>query len=253
MGDRQDYYYEARGFSPYYFANAIHNVVRNSGSYIRGIEDILGDQQVLSLMRGFHRFTNLHHFSEAIIREIVEKEAEILDEKPANFLRQFLVTFEVPFDPNDLANQDNFFDFVGNSERYHNAIEELTDEVFHILFNNLQFLQQFNLLCAGYIRDSAFASEAQTLGGNLKRVKIPMWTKRAIFHRDKGECRNCKRSLAATVNAVETERYDHIVPLAAFGANDVTNIQLLCAPCNLKKAAKAEPVSPLYPRAILPR
>ncbi|WP_369685957.1 HNH endonuclease [Rhizobium sp. BT03] len=39
----------------------------------------------------------------------------------------------------------------------------------------------------------------------------------------------------------------HIVPLARFGANDVTNLQLLCEPCNLKKAAGLQPVSPFYP------
>ncbi|WP_371824720.1 HNH endonuclease [Paracoccus sp. MA] len=54
------------------------------------------------------------------------------------------------------------------------------------------------------------------------------------------------------MNQIETERYDHIVPLARFGANDITNIQLLCEPCNLKKSAKDVSVSPLYPRAILP-
>ena len=37
-----------------------------------------------------------------------------------------------------------------------------------------------------------------------------------------------------------------------FGANDVTNLQLLCEPCNLKKAAGREPVSKFYQRAIRP-
>jgi 5-methylcytosine-specific restriction endonuclease McrA len=32
--------------------------------------------------------------------------------------------------------------------------------------------------------------------------------------------------------------YDHIVPLAQGGINDVTNIQLLCDKCNLKKTSK---------------
>ncbi|WP_083635845.1 HNH endonuclease signature motif containing protein [Rhizobium gallicum] len=54
------------------------------------------------------------------------------------------------------------------------------------------------------------------------------------------------------INRLETERYDHLVPLARFGANDVTNLQLLCEPCNLKKAAGLQPVSPFYPRAFGP-
>ena len=53
-----------------------------------------------------------------------------------------------------------------------------------------------------------------------------------------------------TVNQTEFERYDHIVPLASHGANDVTNLQLLCEECNLKKSARSEPVSSLYLRAL---
>lgn len=252
MADKRKYYYEARGFSVYYFANAIHNIIRDSQSYIRGIEDILGDMQTLNLMRSFHRFTNLHHFSEVIIRMIIEEEADHLDEKPAHFLREFLRASAVPFGPDDLSDQDSFFTYTSESDRYHTAIEDLTDEVFHVLFNDLQFLQRFNRLCANYIDGSGFGEELRTRKGHLKRVALPVWVRKAIFHRDKGECRDCKRSLALIVNQIETERYDHIVPLARFGANDITNIQLLCEPCNLKKSAKDMSVSPLYPRAILP-
>lgn len=253
MADKRKYYYEARGFSVYYFANAIHNIVRDSQSYIRGIEDILGDMQTLTLMRSFHRFTNLHHFSEAVIRQIIEEEADQLDEKPAYFLREFLRAFAVPFGSDDLSDQDSFFRYTSESDRYHAAIEEQADEVFHVLFNDLQFLQRFNQLCAEYIEYSSFGEDLINRKGHLKRVALPVWVRKAIFHRDKGECRDCKRSLALTVNQIETARYDHIVPLARFGANDITNIQILCEPCNLKKSAKDMSVSPLYSRAIVPK
>ena len=140
---------------------------------------------------------------------------------------------------------------VGSRDRYHDALGELTVEVFHVLFNDVGFLQAFNQLCADYIELSdGFGDELKTRRGCLKRVRIPKWARRAIFHRDKGECRACKRSLAAVINRLETERYDHIVPLARFGANDVTNLQLLCEPCNLAKSAGKEPVSHLYQRAF---
>ena len=35
----------------------------------------------------------------------------------------------------------------------------------------------------------------------------------------------------------ERVHYDHIVPLASGGLNDVTNIQLLCEDCNRRKSA----------------
>jgi hypothetical protein len=131
-------------------------------------------------------------------------------------------------------------------------MDDLVDEVFHVFFNDIRFLQSFNELCARYIDGAGFGQEFMTQAGTLKRVPIPAWARRAIFHRDKGECRECKRSLAMVINRLETERYDHIVPLARFGVNDVTNLQLLCEPCNLKKAAGLQPVSPFYPRAFGP-
>ncbi|SIT57201.1 conserved hypothetical protein [Mesorhizobium prunaredense] len=251
MADKRRFYYEARSFSIYYFANAVFNIVTDAGTYLRGIEDILGDMQALTLMRPFHRYTNLHHFLDGILRELLEEEVERLDEEPPRFLTKFMQTYSVPFSQTDIVDEETFYDFAAQSERYQASIDELIDEVFHVLFNDVRFLESFNGLCATYIDLSGFGDELKNGSRHLKRVSIPAWAKRAIFHRDKGECRECKRSLAATVNQVENERYDHMIPLAKFGANDVTNLQLLCEPCNLKKAARRQPVSPLYPKAIL--
>jgi hypothetical protein len=251
MVDKRKFYYEARSFSVYYFANAVFNIVRDAGSYLRGIEDILGDMQALTLMRPFHRYTNLHHFLDRVVREILEEEVGSLDEEPPRFLIKFMQTYNVAYSLNDIADEEAFFNFAAESEQYQSSVDELIDEVFHVLFDDIRFLESFNDLCSSYIDFSSFGEDLKTRSGQLKRVAIPMWARRAIFHRDKGECRECKRSLAATVNQIETERYDHIIPLSKFGANDVTNLQLLCEPCNLKKAARLQPVSPLYPKAIL--
>jgi hypothetical protein len=250
MADKSRHYYEARGFSIYYFANAVFNVVNNSGAYLRGIEDIFGDMRALNLMRPFHKFTNLHYFLEAIIGEIIQEEMERWDEQKPRFLIAFLQTYKVPFVDENLANEDDFYVFVSESEAYRTAMEDLVDEVFHVFFNDVRFLQKFNELCSEYIDGAGCGQEFMTQAGTLKRVPIPKWARRAIFHRDKGECRECKRSLAMVINRLETERYDHIVPLARFGANDITNLQLLCEPCNLKKAARQQAVSPFNPRAF---
>jgi len=253
MADKSKYYYEARGFSVYYFANAAFNIVRDSHLYIRGIEEMLGDMRTLALMRPFHKFTNLHNFLSDLIREIVEGDVGQLDESEPRLLVQFLSTYDVPFSSADDMDEEKFYDFTSGCDRYHDALDELTDEVFHVLFNDVMFLERFNRLCASYIENSGFGSEHRTKTGTLKRLAIPTWARRAIFHRDKGECRQCKKSVAATINQIETERYDHIVPLAAFGSNDVTNLQLLCEPCNGSKSAQLLSVSALYPKAILPR
>ena len=44
------------------------------------------------------------------------------------------------------------------------------------------------------------------------------------------------------IDSLPAQRFDHIVPLASGGLNDITNIQLLCDPCNATKSAK--PIAP---------
>lgn len=52
----------------------------------------------------------------------------------------------------------------------------------------------------------------------------------ALCLRARGKCAVCGRKSKLT--------RDHIIPLAAGGADDITNIQPLCAPCNSRKGAR---------------
>lgn len=55
-----------------------------------------------------------------------------------------------------------------------------------------------------------------------------------IMRRQKYRCAECGASVRKT-----TERHvDHIMPLSRGGSNGKQNLQVLCPPCNLKKAAK---------------
>lgn len=53
-----------------------------------------------------------------------------------------------------------------------------------------------------------------------------------LFDRQGGKCIYCNRKLKTKYHA------DHIVPLSLGGTNKISNIQLLCQPCNLAKAAR---------------
>ena len=71
-------------------------------------------------------------------------------------------------------------------------------------------------------------------------------SKDAIFHRDKGLCVYCATDLTRLINQQNALHYDHIVPLAKGGMNDVTNLQLLCESCNLKKSDQLKQTPHLY-------
>lgn len=53
-----------------------------------------------------------------------------------------------------------------------------------------------------------------------------------MFAKQGGKCANCKASLKGG------QHVDHIMPLSRGGSNWISNIQLLCPPCNLTKKAK---------------
>jgi 5-methylcytosine-specific restriction endonuclease McrA len=54
---------------------------------------------------------------------------------------------------------------------------------------------------------------------------------KALFDRQRGKCAGCSVALRKGYHI------DHIVPLAGGGTNWITNIQLLCGPCNVRKGA----------------
>lgn len=116
--------------------------------------------------------------------------------------------------------------------------EKMTDEVFHLLFGNRGFLLDFNL---------ALAEFRQGRGDSPSpRCAIPQWLKRAVYFRENGKCALCKKDLSGLIAIDPKQHYDHIVPLKFLGANDPSNMQLLCDRCNLLKAASPARTSSVY-------
>jgi hypothetical protein len=116
--------------------------------------------------------------------------------------------------------------------------ERMTEEVFHLLFGNRGFLLDFNVQLASFRKERGDIPS--------RRCSIPQWVKRAVYFRENGRCALCKKDLSGLVAVDPKQHYDHIVPLKALGANDPCNIQLLCAECNLGKAASAARTSLIY-------
>lgn len=122
---------------------------------------------------------------------------------------------------------DSYVDFVTFNGDVDEAVEQLSKELFYILFQNREFLQRFNYYLASANPE------------RIKRCNIPAWVKRAVMHRERGKCAFCRSELSGLIDCEDTAsvHYDHIVPLKEGGLNDVSNIQLLCRKCNLEKSA----------------
>lgn len=147
----------------------------------------------------------------------------------------------------------NYYDELRMNDSLSILIEQTTKEVFYILFQNRKLMMKFNQMMADalkYEKDDRIPEEQATLinkNGRLKRKNIPKWTKRTVFFRDKGRCVLCHKDLTNLINTENQENYDHMVPLAQHGFNDVSNIQLLCKECNqIDKKDKSVQTSDKY-------
>ena len=241
-------YFEALGLTPYWFAHVVSNVVDDPQGYLRELHDIfVEDGSATSLCNAFPRWSNLHFFIAAIFESVVHEPTE----EGSAIFRAFLELMDAPKDWFDDIDEEGPGEIV-LTELYEKGRDRLVEEVFHIVFRDVSLLARFNAIVANYIsdfgEDIGNDDERFAKRGTLRRVTVPSYVRDAIYFRDGGECRTCKKPIDRVLSPEARERYDHIVPLAQGGANDITNIQLLCEACNAAKSARPETVSGLYPR-----
>ena len=131
-------------------------------------------------------------------------------------------------------------------------VERAADEVFYVIFQNRELLSVFNGMMARQVERSRDEDVLEDYRrhfespGVLKRVRVPAWAKRAVFFRDRGFCSLCRSDVSGSTNVSNRANYDHVVPLACGGLNDVTNLQLLCEGCNLRKGHRSSSTSNVY-------
>jgi hypothetical protein len=152
------------------------------------------------------------------------------------------------------AYYDYFID-LRMSQPYDDLLYRISEEIFYVLFQNRATLGELHSFLAGRVEwlgdDLEDDDQLRTYfatSGRLKRGRIPVWAKRAIFFRDHGKCVYCGRDLSGLLDGLPLEHSDHIVPLARGGLNDVSNLQLVCRKHNLKKSTSTVPASSYYRR-----
>lgn len=128
--------------------------------------------------------------------------------------------------------------FLNRRKEFLQLFTCLAEESFYITFNNRNLMLNFNYLMKQMITDNieTFTIQNRSPKGTIKRINIPNWVKKAVFHRDKGRCVYCNTDLTMIFNTLTNKNFDHMVPLDLYGANDPCNIQLSCETCNKKKS-----------------
>lgn len=209
-----------------------------------------------------NKLTVLHHYiwHMVCLDKLYQyrKNSDLMDEVDIERLESVMREYEVQYRSYDdyrrkcesnTEDGDDFYRwFDTNRDAFYEYWGEVTEEVFHIVFSNRRFLQQFSLSLGQHMRSAqlTFRPESVTKNGAIRRCALPQWLKRAIFYRDQGRCVLCRKDLSGLLATDRQIHYDHIVPLARAGTNDPSNFQLLCSCCNGHKAASSDVTSNYY-------
>ncbi|MER6914337.1 HNH endonuclease [Streptomyces sp. NPDC000594] len=178
---------------------------------------------------------------------------EIPDIPPTAHTEGNLTRFETAVEVHD-ACYEHFLE-VRLSQAYEDFLKKISKEVFYVMFTNRVTLQALHEYLSRYVMGVGHDTEESQSSryrkylerpGAIKRTKVPKWVQRAIYFRDRGMCTKCGRDLTGLVNRFSSENFDHMIPLARGGLNDVTNIQLLCSGCNNSKSDKFQLSSSRY-------
>ncbi|HBE6259451.1 TPA: HNH endonuclease [Escherichia coli] len=249
----------------YFFCHAIKNILNNQSDYIRGLYDFYGDGRINRFDIPFPRWSHFHDFVEFIVLNIYSEDlkhdhlSNVLnnmksyssravndDNISVNSFEYIHKKYLAHLNENELeisyttvSDLEEFLYEFHSSEEFLKHIENTVREVFYILFGNRKVMQDFNEMIARVREDEidVIDTKYHKDNGLLRRKNIPEWVKNAVYHRDKGRCVVCKKDITRMVNIYNIVNFDHIVPLAMFGLNDISNIQLLCAECNGEKKA----------------
>lgn len=145
--------------------------------------------------------------------------------------------------------EEEYFNYL-ETKIIENIACKIANETFHLLFSDRMFCLKFNKIIADNVSNYELKDYPEILSedGKPKRLKyIPVWVKKAVYLRDRGSCAVCLTDLTGLLKTTYKNAIDHIVPLNLGGINDISNFQLICESCNLKKLGHTILTSEDYP------
>ena len=276
---------EVRFYDTYYFSNVVKNILDDPFVYIRSLHDFYGEGREFEFIRPFPRFSALHAFLEFVIDDLLSETSEIDIEKrqlrwerfkespslmeqdpsvlPLNLAMRHYEIDHVSFQEwlqdagksFNIADEDDVYEYYSELRldgSFEALLNRAVDEAFFVTFANRRLLLNFNLMISQQIEgkelDEVPEEHRGLFAGNgmLRRYPLPQWVKDAVFYRDRGRCVFCSCDLTGLAAVGSDKNFDHVVALAQGGLNDVTNIQLLCDDCNLRKGHGEAMTSDFY-------
>lgn len=264
--------FEMDYYKTYYFANICNLVMEDSFEYLRTLNEFWGDGKIEYLIKPYSKHSTLHKyiefcidrlfyesnkdFSEFKIEELEHKQFWINETLDYHNIEHLSFWEWYKIDERDIEFIDDliykYLQEIEFSDFYDKLKSQMIDETFFILFLNRKFLRKFNLNISGVFElQNIDDFNVNTLNlltskNRLKRKKVPVWARKAVFYRDRGKCTYCQKDLTGLINIENSYHIDHIVPLNIFGINDVSNLQLLCESCNTSKGSKHSNISKKY-------
>jgi len=244
----------------YFFVDLIDTSVRSDNEVVS--EFSYDDEQFIESATKFNKLTLLHIF---IVNKLfqyyndyIHHNSDILcdDDEWLNSIEDLFDKYNVKIEkftenypnPDDVDDLDHKLEewYDSNEDKFNDLFNKISNDVFYVLYGNRRFLRDFNILVSKEIDKLEIPKDLKNEQGKIKRVDIPVWVKKAVFLRDKGRCIKCSKDLTGLIASDTNLHYDHIVPLNLNGANDPTNIQLMCSDCNLKKSGNVIETTNIY-------
>ncbi|MBS1629377.1 MAG: HNH endonuclease [Bacteroidetes bacterium] len=256
-----DRYSEFKFNSTYHLAGDLRQLVFENAPEEYLLDFFALDPNLERQLLAPQKQTILHDFIEAKYNEGVEYFGDKMGHSEViNEWHQLLLDYKVLFSTQaEFSKAEGYEDdeieypYVSYLEKliYSQVSSKVADETFQLLFSDRMFCLRFNSLIAETIKPLLVRDHPTLLemDGKIKRCTyFPEWVQRAVFLRDRGCCAVCLTDLSGLLKTDYHDAIDHIVPLNLGGSNDVTNFQLICRSCNLKKLGHTIRTSEYYPK-----